>query len=77
MERCGEEVVEWIKQEGREKKGKKVQEGKDRKKNRKIRGGRVEKKKRWEANLLRPLMFLYKLINSKSNRIAAIISLIY
>lgn len=77
MERCGEEVVEWIKQEGREKKGKKVQEGKDRKKNRKIRGDRVEKKKRWEANLLRPLMFLYKLINSKSNRIAAIISLIY
>lgn len=77
MERCGEEVVEWIKQEGREKKGKKVQEGKDRKKNRKIRGDRVEKKKRWVANLLRPLMFLCKLINSKSNRIAAIISLIY
>lgn len=77
MERCGEEVVEWKKQEGREEKGNKRQEAKGRKKGRKIRGDRVEEKKRWEANLLRPLMFLYKLINSKSNRISAIISFIY
>lgn len=46
MERCGEEFVDWKKQEGREEKGKKRQEAKGREKGRKIRGGKLEKKKK-------------------------------